>query len=46
MKVAVPAVVGVPVMAPDVSVRPLGSVPAVTAKVYGPVPPVADSAVS
>ena len=42
VKLEPPVVVGVPVMAPPAeSVRPLGSDPVVTAKVYGVRPPVA-----
>jgi len=37
---AVPAVVGVPLTVQPVSVRPAGSVPAVTEQTYGAVPPV------
>jgi len=45
VKVDDPAVVGVPDNKPaDVSVRPAGSVPAVTLKVYGVVPPLAEKA--
>src|SRR5688500_3458438 len=40
VKVEVPAVVGVPAnWPPAVSVTPAGSAPAVTPKLYGPVPP-------
>src|SRR5690242_17859929 len=42
-KLDVPAAVGVPVIAPPaVSVRPVGREPLDTAKVYGPVPPLAE----
>jgi hypothetical protein len=43
VKFDVPAVVGVPVIAPDDGFKdkPAGNVPTVTAQVYGVVPPVA-----
>jgi hypothetical protein len=44
VNVAVPAAVGVPEKTPaELSMRPLGSVPAVTVQVYGGVPPPAAS---
>ncbi len=43
LKVAVPAVVGVPAIAPfDARVRPAGSDPPTSVQVYCPLPPVAD----
>ncbi len=40
--VEVPAVVGVPLITPEVdNVRPAGKVPVVTVQVYGAVPPIA-----